>query len=200
MEQLSRTGIIDEVKAIRHDDVVTSLQATIRFDTGMRDSYQYSRASAIQVDRLIVTFPVLTGINPGDLVNFDMTIQSPTAQRFMPALEAGVVEDDDVAYIVTADEVTYPLYEMGKQCVDWHDYKASTDDDDDDERYSTAEFVSDLEDSKNPRCVTVQWEEDGNKETVLCNNTGVYCDNWATKIVDGKPYCRLHTAAESKDE
>jgi hypothetical protein len=95
MERLSRAGIIDEVKAIRHDKQVTSLQATIRFDTGMRDSYQYSQSSAIQVDKLIVTFPVLAGINPGDLVQFDMLIESPLSQRFAPALEVGVIDDDE---------------------------------------------------------------------------------------------------------
>jgi len=93
MERLSRAGIIDEVKAVRHDNVVTSLAATIRFETEHRDSYQFSRESAIQIDKLVVTFPVEAGINPGDLVTFDMMVQSPMTARFAPALEASVTDD-----------------------------------------------------------------------------------------------------------
>ena len=95
MDQLSRTGVVDEVKAIRHDDVVSSLQATINFKTGLRDSYQYSATDKIQIDKLVVSFGALAGVNPGDLVQMDLVIQSPLTQRFAPMLEAGTVDDDD---------------------------------------------------------------------------------------------------------
>ena len=95
MDTISRTGIVDEVKAVRHDDVVTSLAATIRFKTTLRDSYQYSQSAKFQVDQIVVSMDPLAGVNPGDLVRFEMMIESPLTQRFQPVLEAGVVDVDD---------------------------------------------------------------------------------------------------------
>jgi len=128
----------------------------------------------------------LAGINPGDLVQFDMVIQSPTAQRFQPALEAGVKEEDVEVEVVTDDEVTYPLYTMGdKQCADWTEIAGST-----------AELISDTEDNENVYCVHSQYEANGTKQAAMCK-ADVPCDRWATKLVDGKPYCRLHTMPET---
>ena len=95
MDRISRTGIVDEVKAIRHNDVVTSLQAAINFKTELRDSYQYSNSDSLQVDKIVVTMSALAEVNPGDLCQLDIIIQSPFTQRFQPALEVGSDDDDE---------------------------------------------------------------------------------------------------------
>ena len=92
MEHLSRTGIVDKVEAKRKKGEVVNLQATIRFDTGIMSDYDYDEV--MKIDTILITFGALAGINPGDLVSFDMVVQSPMTQRFRPALEAAVAADD----------------------------------------------------------------------------------------------------------
>lgn len=93
MEQLSRTGIVDEVKAMRKKGEVVNLQAKIRFDTGIMSDYDYD--VSLKIDEIYITFNPLAGINPGDIVAFDMVVQSPLTQRFAPALEMGSDEDEE---------------------------------------------------------------------------------------------------------
>lgn len=93
MERLSRQGIVDKVEAKRKQDEVVFLEATIRFDTGLMTDYAYN--DDIRIDKIAIAFGALSGINPGDLVTFDMVVQSPLTQRFAPALTVGDLADED---------------------------------------------------------------------------------------------------------
>ena len=93
MDTISRTGVVDKVQAKRRKGEVVYLEALIRFETGLVSSYDYTQD--IRIDEISVAFGPLAGINPGDLVQMDLVIQSPLTQRFAPALEASVTDVDD---------------------------------------------------------------------------------------------------------
>ena len=93
MDTISRTGVVDRVQAKRRKGEVVYLEAMIRFKTGLVSSYDYTQD--IRIDEISVAFGPLAGVNPGDLVQMDLVIQSPLTQRFAPMLEAGTVDDDD---------------------------------------------------------------------------------------------------------
>ena len=78
---------------MRRKGEVVNLQARVRFETGLLSDYDYSKD--LKIDELHITFPPSAGINPGDLVTFEMTVQAPEMQRFVPALEVGSTDDDE---------------------------------------------------------------------------------------------------------
>lgn len=85
-EYLYQVGIVDGVKAIRKDKTVLRLEATVRIETEYETSYYGDEP---QIDTVLVSLPVDSGVNPGDIATVSMSFVSPDVQRFVPALEVG---------------------------------------------------------------------------------------------------------------
>ena len=90
---LSRAGIVDRVEAVRNNaGEVLRLNLKVRAETEFQQLYYKNEK---HVDELTFSVPVDSGINPGDLVAISMQFANPIGQRFVPALEASTVEDED---------------------------------------------------------------------------------------------------------
>ncbi len=87
---ITRIGIIDGVKAMRKGKEVKHLVAKMRFETDLEGAYY---GDDDKVDEIEVSFPVSSGINPGDLIELTVRVTSPTTARFVPALTVGA--DDE---------------------------------------------------------------------------------------------------------
>ena len=80
-------GIVDKVRAVRRQDEVQYLEATVhlKFD---EDQYQGQYGGQVTYD-LALPLPIGTEVNPGDVVQVHMNFINPFGKRVMPALEVG---------------------------------------------------------------------------------------------------------------
>ena len=92
-EQWGMNGIVDRVRAVRRNDEVQYLEASIHIKMGEEDSGQYG--GEVTID-LPVPLPTTTQVNPGDVVSVQMQFVNPFGQRFMPALEVSQENPADV--------------------------------------------------------------------------------------------------------
>ena len=83
------TGIIDSISAQRKDSRVTSLKAKVRIETPFDNPF-YGTDKVI--DEINISLDPLSAVNPGDVVNVEVTIARPSGQRFAHALEAAATD------------------------------------------------------------------------------------------------------------
>jgi hypothetical protein len=89
---INRIGIVDAVRAIRADGQVKYLVATARFETEIPNEYGYGEKQ--RVDSVDIAIGTGEGVNPGDVVQLNVSFTSPQAQRFQPALNIGNPADE----------------------------------------------------------------------------------------------------------
>lgn len=85
-ELFAQNGIVDKVRAVRRNDEVQFLEATVHIKMG--DEYQGQYGDKVTSD-MLVPLPIGTTVNPGDVVAITMSFVNPFGQRFQPALEVG---------------------------------------------------------------------------------------------------------------
>ncbi|RLB60891.1 MAG: hypothetical protein DRH08_14745, partial [Deltaproteobacteria bacterium] len=92
-EYVERRGIIKGVQAKYKRDEPINLQAVVRFETDVPTADRWSDKD-IAIDEMTLTFPLGSPVNTGDRIVMTLTVDAPVGQRFQPALEAGVKEED----------------------------------------------------------------------------------------------------------
>lgn len=90
---INLAGVIDKVRAIRKDEQVQYLIATVHVAFDKDDGFVGSYGGQVTAD-LDIPIDVRSGINPGDLVVLTMGVVPPHTQRFVPALEVGEPDED----------------------------------------------------------------------------------------------------------
>lgn len=110
------TGIVDKVRAIRSNDEVRYLEATVH--VSMSEEYVGTYGGKVTVD-LSIPLPITTEINPGDVCQVSLDFVAPFGHRFQPALEVGedhgveVLDDDDDGEPVGVADVLEVMVEDG---------------------------------------------------------------------------------------
>ena len=89
---INLAGTVDKVRAIRHNEEVTYLIATVHVAFDKDDGFVGTYGGDVTAD-LDIPIDVRSGINPGDLVVLTMGVVPPHTQRFVPALEVGEPEE-----------------------------------------------------------------------------------------------------------
>jgi len=102
-EMFVHNGIVDKVRAVRRNDEVQYLEASVhlKFD---EDDYQGQYGGTVTAD-LAIPLPATTKVNPGDVVAVHMQFVNPFGQRFVPALEVSEPDelDEDDPSVVSHD-------------------------------------------------------------------------------------------------
>lgn len=81
-----QNGIVDKVRAVRRQDEVQYLEATVHLSMG--EEYHGQYGDKVTSD-MLVPLPINTTVNPGDVVAISMHFENPFHKRFQPALEVG---------------------------------------------------------------------------------------------------------------
>ena len=100
---INLAGTIDKVRAIRHNEEVTYLVATVHVAFNKDDGFVGTYGGEVTAD-LDIPIDIRSGINPGDLVVLTMGVVPPHTQRFVPALEVGDPEVDEDADVFDVDD------------------------------------------------------------------------------------------------
>lgn len=98
---ISTAGIVDKVEAKRNGaGDVLRLSVIVRVETDYAQTY-YSENK--HVDEIMLSLPVDSRVNPGDVASVTVAFQSPFGDRFRPALEVSNGDDDDVLDVMVED-------------------------------------------------------------------------------------------------
>jgi len=87
-------GIVDKVRAVRVNDEVNHLEATIHIKLG--EEFKGSYGGAVTME-LAVRLPVTSQVNPGHVAQVSLAFMDPFGARFNPALEMGENEEEEWA-------------------------------------------------------------------------------------------------------